>query len=356
MSSGAVAFAYSCWHIGRMRICWPSICVAAALVFETSAWAQECMPPPSQTAPFINAAISAKLGGLGRDGDGFSAGVQAGLRDIYSEMPHADKLLAMHLLLSQSCEFLKSLSISPEQKVAKYLETQAGVLRLFQNADASLKPDSLKFAVANKCYAVGLRPTWLAQTSIVEQSNFLPPAGSAEAAAGVEIAVKPYVPLKSMVSIVLREPMAGPRGSPSAEQLISLLKGDYETWDSANCCKRSSWDRAGSATVVTTDELASPSPHWEPGQGLIMTYRRDAKKILAVAYVSPRAADTPDRLGGVWAECRVDIAAFPVYEAYCRALLGQLRFTKSPPSCNANFRGSQQRGDYYDQIPAPPSR
>ena len=164
------------------------------------------------------------------------------------------------------------------------------------------------------------------------------------------------MPQKAGIEAILREPLAGPGGAPSADQLARFLKGGFETWDSDNCCKQSAWIRSNPTTVVATDDLAAAAPTWEPRQGILMTYRRDAKTIMAVAHFVPQSPEVGDRLSGVWAECRVDSSAYAAYEPYCRAVLAQLRFTKSPPTCNATHKSMQEAGQYFDNIPAGPPR
>lgn len=336
---------------------WPWLSVSILTTFCHIAAAQDCIAPPRQTAPFIGAAVTAKMSalGIGKDGNAFAVRVGAGLRDLYRDLPNADKLVVMQALLSQSCEIIKSLSISPDKKIAKYIETQQHILNLFNDADSSLKPGNLKYAVSAGCYSIGLRKTWQTSTDLVERSTIRPPAGSPEAAVGLELAVRPYFPQKSGVAATLKEKLGGPASTPTNAQLVRYLKETYENWDSDTCCERSEWMKSATSTVVATDDLASRNPNWEPREGLMMTYRRDSKIVQAVAYFAASTSDSNDRLGGVWAECRVNANASTAYASYCAAILSQFRFTASPPRCNASFIQARDRGQLLDSIP-PPSR
>jgi hypothetical protein len=333
-----------------------SIWTFMTLCLLSPAHAQQCIDPPAQTAPYIRAAVTATLASVTKlgSGSGFGIAIEGGMRDVYRQYPNADKLVVMQALLAQSCEVIKGLSLSAPEKLSAYKDTQSRVLRLFNDSDASLKPENLRFLHSDRCYGLPVRATWQTTTDLAERSLINPPAGSPEAAAGMALAVRAYPVKKELVSALLKEPLSAPSNTPSPSQLSRYLKETFETWETDSCCRNSKWIGSSEVTVVATDQLTSLNPKYEPRTGVAMTYQRDSKVIQALAYFAPRTAPDSDRLGGVWAECRVDAPAAAAYETYCKTLLSQFRFTHSPPRCGIQFERSWQRGDFLPTIPPPP--
>ena len=329
-----------------------------AVFFLSSAYAQRCIDPPAQTAPYIRAAVNATLATVTSSSSGSALGlaIEGGMRDVYRQYPNADKLVVMQALLAQSCEVIKTLSLPASQKLLAHKDTQSRVLRLFADSDSSLKPENLKFLHSEQCYGLPVRATWQTSTDLAERSLIYPPAGSPEAAAGMVLAVRGLPAKRDLISTLLREPLAGPANTPTPSQLTRYLKQVFETWETDNCCQSSKWIAGSEATVVTTDQLTSPSPKYEPRTGIAMTYQRDSKTIQALAYFAPQTASEPERLGGVWAECRVDTLASAAYETYCKTLLSQFRFTHSPPHCGVQFEQQWHRGEFMQSIPPPPNK